>query len=488
MSYLEPPKTARRTQPGPPSLAATLVVILLIPLLLAVGGIGWLAITQLAHQSEQRMRQDIELVARAIRLPLSHALERGYERTVQRALESAFSIDRVYGAYVYDNDGKTIASSGHSEASMQREKVSQIAREGERQGEFGRMAGEEVYSYFVPLTDSGGRISGLLQVTRQGSEFDRYISDLRQQTLLTLTVIGVLLAALLLLGHRWAVGRHLAAIEGGLRRIGEGELEYRLHSGGPRELRHLSSTINAMLDAIERSRTELEHLGRRLHQSEKMAALGQLSSGVAHELGSPLSTVDGRVQRLQRRDDLSEAVRDAIDTIGREASRMERIIRQLLDFGRNNPLQRHRIDARTPMRAACELLRKESPVPIHMEESGEPVGEICIDSVRLDQALGNLLHNAVQAANSEVRARCYRDGTWLIYEIDDDGPGVAPEHRPHLFEPFFTTKAVGQGTGMGLAVAHAAARDHGGEIELADSPLGGARFRLRIPVEAQTSE
>ncbi|HEY9148433.1 MAG TPA: ATP-binding protein [Gammaproteobacteria bacterium] len=486
MSQLNTPSRPHR--PGPPSLAATLLLVLLLPLLLAVGGTGWYGITELERQTEERMRQDIELVARAIRLPLSHALERGYERTVQQALESAFSIDRVYGAYVYDSEGKTIAASGKTEGAMQRDKVSRIAREGERQGEFGRMAGEEVYSYFVPLTDSGGRISGLLQVTRQGSEFDQYMSDLRRHTLLVILFSGLALAALMLLGHRWAVGRHLAAIESGLKRIGEGDLEHRLQCGGPRELCRLSATINAMLDAIERSRNQLDHMARRLHLSEKMAALGQLSAGVAHELGSPLSTIDGRVQRLLRREDLPGAAHKSIETIGQEAQRMERIIRQLLDFGRNNPLDRRRTDPLTPLRAACEQLRDSSPVSLQLEQGSELPTVINIDAVRLDQALGNLLQNAVQAARSQVVARCYREGSQLVYEVGDDGPGVAAEHRPHLFEPFFTTKPVGQGTGMGLAVAHAAARDHGGEIQLSESPLDGARFRLLIPLEGENCE
>lgn len=469
----------------PPSIAATLLLVLVLPLLVITALTAWYSITLLEQQSKERMQKDIELVARAIRLPLSHALERDYKRTVQQALDSAFSIDRVYGAYVYDRDGNTIAASGFKPSSMASDEVARIASEGEQQSEFGRLDGEEVFSYFVPLTDAGGRISGLLHVTRQASEINDYLATLRRNTLLLVMLSGLALSAILLLGHRWAVGRHLQGIEQGLLRIGKGELTHRLHAGGARELRHLASTINQMLDAIERSRQQISDMGSRLHQAEKMAALGQLSAGVAHELGSPLSTVDGKAQRLLRRDDLPESVSQAVEAIRREAGRMEQIIRQLLDFGRKNPLERRRISADKPLRIVCERLLAEPGVPIRVAWGEADSTPIAVDSVRLDQALGNLLRNARQAARSQVCASIAVNQQQLVYHIDDDGPGIDPADRDHLFEPFFTTKPVGQGTGLGLAVAHAAARDHGGEITIESSPLGGARFSLRLPVATE---
>jgi signal transduction histidine kinase len=213
-----------------------------------------------------------------------------------------------------------------------------------------------------------------------------------------------------------------------------------------------------------------------------MAALGQLAAGVAHELGSPLSTVDGKAQRLLRRDDLPASAHQALQTLRREAARMEQIIRQLLDFGRTNPLQRRRVQADLPLRLANGRLGQGSPVSVQLDLDDQDYPQIAVDCMRLDQALSNLLRNAVQAAHGKVRACISQDDGSLCYHIDDDGPGIVPDVRPHLFEPFFTTKPVGQGTGLGLAVAHAAARDHGGEIEISESPLGGARFTLRLPI------
>ena len=466
---------------GAPSLAVTLLWALLLPLLTISAFTGWYSIQLLEGHTKQRMQQDIELIARAIRLPLSHAMERGYQRTVQQALDSAFSIDRVYGAYVYDSDGNTIAASGFQQGKLASEKVARIASEGEQQSEFGRIAGEELFSYFVPLTDAGGQISGLLQVTRHGHDFDEYMLRIRQNVLLTVTISGIFLAGLLLAGHRWAVGRHLATIEHSLLRIGRGELSHRLHAGGARELHQLAFSINHMLDAIEHSRQQLQQMGHRLHQAEKMAALGQLSAGVAHELGSPLSTVDGQAQRLLRREDLPKGTQSALLVIRKEAARMERIIRQLLDFGRKNPLDLRSMPAESPLHDAVERLRLEAHVAIQYEPNKACEERLFIDPLRLDQALSNLLRNALQAAKSQVRVSTHCDVKYFYYRVEDDGEGIDPALHEHLFEPFFTTKPVGQGTGLGLAVAHAAARDHSGEIRITPSTLGGACFTVHIP-------
>jgi len=473
----------------PLPLSLTLVVAVLFPFVIAMGLTGWYSINLLEQHSRARMQKDIELIARAIRLPLSHAMERGYEGTVERALESAFSIDRVYGVYVYDRHGETIYVSGASAASMTSERAVRIASRGERQGEFGQAGEEAIFSYFVPLVDAGERINGLLQITRRGSDFDRYLDRLRSHSLAVVATSGFALTLIILFGHRWALGRHLRAVEVGLARIREGDLHHRLEQSGPRELRRIGTALNEMMDAIVRSGEALSaqkdreaELTERLYQSEKLAALGQLAAGVAHELGSPLSTVDGKAQRALRQHDLPRSLTDALGCIRQEAARMERIIRQLLDFGRTNPLEYRAMPADRPLLSA--LKQTEGPAHIVVETRVVPQAashRVSVDLIRLEQALTNLLHNALQAARTRVVASCSIDRHGIRYCFEDDGPGIPDEIRPHLFEPFFTTKPTGQGTGLGLAVAQAAAREHGGSVEVGKAVAGGARFCLLLP-------
>jgi len=477
-------------------LGLTLSLAVLLPFVLAMALTGWYSTRLLEEHTRSRMQEDIELIARTLRLPVSHALEQGYERTIERALESAFSIGRVYGVYVYDSDGETVYASGARAASMASQRAAAIAEQGERQGEFDRAGTEQVFSYFVPLIDAGERINGLLQITRRGSDFDEYIGRVRNQSFAVIAASAVMLSLIILVGHRWSLGRHLRAVEAGVSRVTTEDLGHRLELSGPRELQRIQAAVNAMLDAIERSRQALSaqkdreaELTAKLYQSEKLAAIGQLAAGVAHELGSPLSTIDGKAQQALRRDTLPEPIAAALGRIRREASRMERIIRQLLDFGRANPLDRRPVRADTPL--ASVLKRAEIPAHLTLERRIAPEAaehSVAVDLLRLEQALANLLHNALQAARARVRVSCRLAPGEIRYCIEDDGDGVPEAIRAHMFEPFFTTKRTGQGTGLGLAVAHSAAREHGGNIEVGQAAMGGARFSLTLPIAGESSD
>lgn len=474
-------------------LAFVLIAAVVIPFLAVIGVAGWYSIRLLEQQTKERLEEDIELIARAIQLPLSHALDRGHRGTVEQALESAFAINRVYGVYVYDSTGATIYSSGAQGAEMSSDRAAILADQRAQAGEFRQAGSEEVFSFFIPLIDSGERVIGLLQLTRKGSEFDHYLAQVRKNSLQILGLAGLLLGFVVLLAHSWWIARPIWRFETSLQRVEQGDLDHRLSPQGPRELGTLAASINRMLDAIVASNNRLEAhrsehaaLQKQLYQTEKMAALGELSAGVAHELGSPLSIIDGKIQQSLRYTDIPMAVQENLDIILNQTRRMEATIRQLLDYGNTNSGSLRQVAADYPLRSALNL--EDASLTSQLEISTVIAPEagrtrVMVDPIRIEQILANLLRNAIFAARRRIAITCQVTPDDVSYCFEDDGAGVPPEIENRIFDPFFTTKPGGQGTGLGLALAQTFARDHGGSVTHCRSGSGGTRFCLILPLE-----
>ena len=477
------------------SLRLALVVYVVLPLACILAITGYLVLNALERQVEQQMQNDLELVARSIQLPLSHALERDREGSMLQALESAFAIGRVYSANVYDKDGQEIASAGRTDPDPQKDKLTELAAEGERRGEYGHVAGREVYSYFVPLTDSGGRISGLLQLTRRESDFKEDISAIRTKGVMGLGVAMFFLSALVLYGHHKALGKYFTRLTQSMSRVAGGERRHRFKPQGPREIVTIGKRFNFMLDSIEKAENEIrerrqvqEELQARLRQAEKLAALGQLAAGVAHELGTPLSVVSGKAQRAQRHRQLPPDLDSTMQDIRQEVERMENIIRQLLDFSRRNEQQKRNVSMKQLAHSAYASAGEEARnggCELFMHDPEKEIN-IKADPTRIEQALVNLLKNALQSCpDARVRLTWGESGEWAWFQVDDNGPGISEDIKSKLFEPFFTTKSVGMGTGLGLAVVHGIAEEHNGGIEVEKSDMGGARFRIFLPLSGE---
>jgi PAS domain S-box-containing protein len=238
--------------------------------------------------------------------------------------------------------------------------------------------------------------------------------------------------------------------------------------------------------AIARDVTEEVELRERLTHSEKMAALGGLVSGVAHELNNPLAGIAAMAQALQLEGGTSPDVAQGLDTMHREAMRAARIVNDLLTFARLRPLERHDTNlnvvvretfAATPALANHEVVWTLGLDPTLPTVSGDP------DQIR--QVITNLLVNAAQAMAGRPRreaiVRTWWNADWAGFEVLDCGPGIPAEAIPRVFEPFFTTKGHGHGTGLGLSISHGIIRAHGGDIHGENRPEGGARFTFRLP-------
>ncbi|MGM3389322.1 HAMP domain-containing histidine kinase [Stutzerimonas stutzeri] len=473
-----------------PTLRGALVLKVVVPLVAIMFGFSYVVLWTVERNSERRLQEEVELVARAVRLPLSDSLERKHDRTMQQVLESVLGVGRVYGAYLYDDEGELVAYAGAVQPDQDQSSIQALTADGRRQGGYQRIRGQEVYSYFLPLEQSGGRINGLLQVTRRWSDFERDTRRLRFIAGISSGLLSLVAVVIVLLGHWSAIGRHLQQLTQSMARVAAGDREHRAPHSGPEEIAALGQSLNRMLDSIAEAEQQMAEqkareaeLEARLRRSQQLAAVGRLAAGVAHELGSPLSVIDGKAQRVLRSDSLEDAQRKGLLQIRSQVQRLSGIVRQLLEFGRaaGQPVRRMPADvlAHSAAAAVADELA-ELRVNLQLDAPSETL-HCAVDPPRFEQALTNLLRNAAQASpGGQVRLRWWREAGCLLFQVEDDGPGVAEQDRAALFEPFFTTKPVGKGSGLGLAVAHGVVAESGGRIELVESPLGGAAFRISL--------
>jgi PAS domain S-box-containing protein len=239
---------------------------------------------------------------------------------------------------------------------------------------------------------------------------------------------------------------------------------------------------------IVRDVTEERLLGAQLLQREKLAAVGQLVSGVAHELNNPLAGIMAFAQLLESSPDVTLDQRDSVETIHKEAKRAAKIVSNLLLFARQRDPERTSTDLNRVMADTLELRRyvlRTQQVEIVTEFDAD-LPLVWGDPFQLQQVVLNLLTNAEHALRGaegvkRITMRTHRVDDRVIASVSDTGPGIAPEALNHIFNPFFTTKEIGEGTGLGLSISDGIVRQHGGQIVVHSTPGDGATFSIELP-------
>lgn len=480
------------------SLRSALIVVVVLPLLLVFGVGGFAVLTTLERELESRLQEDIELIARTLRGPLAQSLQSREGYSLYQAMRSTSQFNRVYGVYLYDAEGTLIARAGRSSAANMSELTDVDVASERESAEYGTVGGRRVYSYFAPLNSDSGRIIGMLQVTRRASEISAYLDTLRGNSVAIIGALSLLFIGIVTLGHHYAIGRPLHGLGQVMGRVSTGDHASRAKPGGPLEVRRLASRFNRMLDGIaERDRVltaEREHsvvLRDKLRESEKYAMVGRLASGVAHELGGPLTVIDGQIQRLSRRRSPQGKEGEMLSQIRESTGRMTAIVRRLLAFGRESVAPPTHVRLERIVKLAVSDLEgqwPDGPARIEVAE-GPPRATVYADGGRLRESLIHLLRNAVQASAGglvrigwEVRA-----GSPSVF-VENSGKPLATADYDRIFEPFFTTKAPGDGSGLGLAIVKGTVIDHQAEIVVYQSTLGGAGFRIDFPLQSEADE
>jgi two-component system, NtrC family, sensor kinase len=297
------------------------------------------------------------------------------------------------------------------------------------------------------------------------------------------------------------VGQPLAALAEMARRVGGGDYSQRLHFPRRDELQDLAEVMNRMTDDLGEARQRLERETKsriaaieQLRHADRLVTVGQLAAGVAHELGTPLNVISGHAKMIVTGEVTGQEAAESARIALEQTQRMTNIVRQLLDFSRRRRAQRTQVqigDIATTTVHMLTTVAQKKDVSLTLEEKERGLVGL-VDLVQLQQALTNLIMNAIQAVpirgRVEVVVDRLRDAAngGAMISVSDDGPGIPPEDRARVFEPFFTTKGVGEGTGLGLAVAIGLVKENGGTIEVDDSHFGGARLSIVLPFSSES--
>jgi len=362
------------------------------------------------------------------------------------------------------------------------------------------VAGHDRLFTYVPLTLAGMPPTAL-EISESLTEQAAHVRTGLLANAITTAVLAVVAATLTLALGSWFVGRPMRVLIEKARRVGSGDLTGPLALAQRDELGELAIEMNAMCDRLADAKARLadETAARidaldQLRHADRLAIIGKIASGVAHELGTPLHVVSGWAKMIRGNEVAGAELHNAASVIADQSDRMAKIIRDLLDFGRRRGPKKAEIELRAVVQQTLAfigpmLARRRVEV---RNEWDVAASSVLADSGQIQQALANLIVNGVDAmpnggALTIGLRRERREGPhtpaqpWVCLYVRDEGEGIAAEDLPRIFEPFFTTKKAGEGTGLGLSVSEGIVQEHGGFLEVESAPGRGTCFSIYLP-------
>ncbi|MFC1705658.1 sensor histidine kinase [Planctomycetota bacterium] len=486
------------------------VVILAFAGLLAVDGL--LSVHYEIALFESDMKRDALLLGRTVKGMIRDVWDSGGDRRVVEIVEGINEEEHhVRVRWVYAD---TSADGLHApQAPLER--LEPVARGEEISFIEHSRTGDPQFLTYVPVAVPGGR-RGAVELSESLDELEAFSHQARMRLALLLGILVLVGGVIVVVLGILVIGRPLRRLVEKTRRVGEGDLSGPIELRGRNELTELAEALNAMCKQIATKREQIrqETAARiaaleQLRHADRLQTIGQLASGIAHELGTPLNVVSGRAGIIARGNLSPAAVVENANIIKAQTGRMTLIIRQVLDFARRRSGTKTGINIHQIVRQAFDLvtsLARKQRVELSLDDSSGPIVAVG-DRAQLQQVLTNLIVNAVQAMpkggvvevevgqehvtppEGQRRAEpsvhvAPRQGEHVRISIRDEGGGITEEDLNRVFEPFFTTKEAGEGTGLGLSIAHDIVDEHGGWIDV-DSEVGkGSRFSVYLPIDA----
>jgi signal transduction histidine kinase len=449
------------------------------------------------------MKVEVRSIGRTLKVSLekiSFVREMEY---VQDLIDAVEEYEKTLGVIVYHQRRDLIFRSHSLEGEIEPylDLIKRSIREDLPHEEFGRYRKVSVFTYTFPLKDRRGKNIGGVSILQHTSFMEEDVKKAKWSIFITTFVLIGGTVALVLFGTRRWIILPISQLMVGIKNLAKGNLDIRIDSRGGDELSELAKAFNQMAtdlkDAQERiiqeAETKLE-LERSLRRSEKLATIGQLASGLAHEIGTPLNIIGGRAELAKKRLGDKEEAYKSLDIIVEQAERITKIIQQLLGFIRKKRPEQTSLNIRTVLETTLDFLdhqiQKQRVKVTKTIRNDLPL--VAGDPDQLQQVFLNLILNAIQSmpeggvlrlsgSTKEISKENLEDGKrqYVEVRIEDTGLGMEKEVIQNIFNPFFTTKDTG--TGLGLMVSQGIVQDHEGWIDVESQVGKGSVFKVYLP-------
>ena len=497
------------------NLGTKLIASLVAVIVLVMAVHGYLSIQQDQENIERELTVGMRGFARILQAGLRQTIaDQPDLKETHRFIDTAAPRGNIHGVIVYDLSGAPVAHSasiryGTDFPELDPTPITKldprpVLQSGKAIDGYIREPKTLLYYRIEPIVDSANQLKGAFVLARHGYGTFATIERRRNRILMTTSLLIILLSLLVLILVRRSVTEPINQLIRRIKEISQGQREQGLEIKGRDEVASLAREFNLMCQKVQESHGRLVgeqqeklRLEQELRHSERLASVGRLAAGLAHEIGTPLAIIGGRSEYLLRRSRSPEELKDNLGVIRSQSDRIAAIVRQLLEFSRRREPVFQSVDLLGLLDNVKYLLAHQlREKDIRVETAGVTVPKISADPELLQQVFINLYSNSLHAigpggvikigAESTDRGITQASpaaGHWLRISFEDNGAGIAPEHIGRVFDPFFTTKDVGEGIGLGLSVSYGIIQEHGGDIHVESEPGRFTRFIIYLPTE-----
>jgi len=484
-------------------IGTKLTLYLSVIIVLVLCGFGYLDILSRRDILIRKMKAEVRSAGRTLKVSLEEISPPEKREYIQGLIGAMGEYERNLGVVIYYARGNLVFHSPSLRGKIEPylDLTRRSMEKNAPQEEFETYGKVPVFVYTFPLEDREGKTIGGASILQETSSMEKEIEQTKWSIFIMISVLILGTVTLVLLGTRKWINQPISNLMEGIQNFAGGNLDYQIDWKKADELSELARAFNQMAVDLRKAQeriirgteTKLE-LERGLRESEKLAIIGQLASGLAHEIGTPLNIIYGRTELIQKGLEDKEAQQKNLDIVLRQTERITKIIQQLLGFVRKKKPEQKALSLPPLLECALELLdhqvRKQKVRVVKGRMDGLP--SIIGDSDQLQQVFLNLILNAIHSmpeggtlSISGSSKRISKDGrpgdqrSYLEVSVEDTGVGMEKEVLQNIFTPFFTTKDTG--TGLGLMVTQGIVQDHEGWMEVESEVGRGSRFKVYLP-------